>query len=498
MSEDVPHDDPRQTPVDGQGIQEPASQTMEGVPALPVREEPQAVTAYSSKQLKRVRDLLTRLYAVRRTARFYPMDHPATVEAVSALKDVVDRYHQEGVDVQLAFFEGELIFGDRLLAEESLLFEQLVRDMTAIGVGSLVVGRGVDLNEFSRAIAVLAADSFEVARNGGIMRMIAEANVPHIEVGTVKVFEREDVGELSPEEARETYDNALELMREIDLLINRNKSVNAGQVKTVVRSLVDNVLSNRYAMLELTGLKDYDEYTFYHSANVAILSLALGSAVTNDYRFLSSLGVGALLHDIGKMTVSLDILNKPGALTAEEWALVRQHPVYGAQQAALVPGLDKSAVVTILEHHMRFDGSGYPNRTPRRPQHLASRIVAVADAFDAMTSRRSYSAARVQDEAMTLLVQSAGTALDPALTRLFVSIMGVYPPRTVVRLEDGRTGIVIRPSESDLTRPLVRVIAQADGEMIDPFSVDLSAEGQPGIAMCLDAADLNIEVDDYI
>ena len=122
-------------------------------------------------------------------------------------------------------------------------------------------------------------------------------------------------------------------------------------------------------------MKSHDEYTFYHSANVALLSLALGSMITNDYRFLSSLGTGALLHDIGKMTLDLDILNKPGALSAEEWALVRQHPVTGAEQAALIPGLDHSSIVIVFEHHMRFDQSGYPTLDTSRTQRLAARIV---------------------------------------------------------------------------------------------------------------------------
>lgn len=99
---------------------------------------------------------------------------------------------------------------------------------------------------------------------------------------------------------------------------------------------------------------------------------------------------------------------------------------------------------------------------------------------------------------MSMLAQSAGSALDPVLTRLFVSMMGLYPPRSVVRLDDGRTGIVIRPSGKDMVRPIVRIIAAADGTMIEPHTTDLSQAGQPGVSMCLDAADLNIDIDEYL
>jgi len=454
--------------------------------------------AYSSKQLGRTRELLTRLYAVRRTCRFYPMDHPAATDAVTSLKESIDRYHSEGVDVPLTFFEGELLLGETLLPEESILFDQLIREMTAIGVGSLTFTRGLDISELMRGATLLAADYYEVQSAGGMARMHAQADLPHIDISDVQVFETEELSGLTEEDGRASYDGALDLLREIDSLIRRNKAVSSGQIKLAARSLVDNVLANRFAMIELTGLKNHDEYTFYHSANVAILSLALGSQISKDYRFLSTLGIGALLHDIGKMTVDLDILNKPGALAPDEWAKIKMHPVYGAEQAALIPGLDKASIVLILEHHMRFDGAGYPTRQPIRTQHLASRIVAIADAYDAMTSRRSYSAARVQDEAMSLLVQSAGTALDPVLTRVFVSMMGVYPPRSVVRLDDGRTGVVMRPSENDPLKPVVKVIAAADGSMLEPYRIDLSTEEGVGVSRCLDSRDLNIEIEDYI
>ncbi len=456
-------------------------------------------TTYSAKQLGRVRDLLARLHAVRRAAQFYPSDHPAVSEGTAELREVIDKFHAEGVDVSVALFEGEVLFGEQSMPQESILFDQLIREITSLGVGSLEISRGYRPEELERAVAILASDTLDVEQHGGIERMASEAGLSYVRLGAVRAFERLEEGEFDAERARESYEGAVELVREIDDIVRRNRAIGGGRIKSVVRGLVDNVVASREAMLELTGLKSHDEYTFYHSANVAILSLALGSAITDDYRFLSSLGVGALLHDLGKMTVDLEILNKPGALTPEEWAEVRNHSVSGARTAARIRGLDKSAIVIILEHHMRYDGSGYPARTPKRPQHLASRIVAVADAYDAMTSRRSYSAARVHDEAMELLVRSAGTALDPALVRLFVSMMGVYPPRSVVRLSDGATAIVLRPNAHDPLRPVVRVIADGDGAMLsEPVEIDLGAGGGPDIVRCLDPADLNIDIDGYV
>ena len=147
---------------------------------------------------------------------------------------------------------------------------------------------------------------------------------------------------------------------------------------------------------------------------------------------------------------------------------------------------------------MRWDGSGYPARTPRRKQHLTSRIVALADSYDAMTSRRSYSAARVQDQAMQLLISSAGTSLAPALVRVFVRMMGAYPPRSGVLLSDGSVAIVLAPSESDPFRPEVRVLTDAHGAFITPADLNLSAREDLRIEGLIDPKRLNIDLDDYL
>jgi HD-GYP domain-containing protein (c-di-GMP phosphodiesterase class II) len=301
-------------------------------------------------------------------------------------------------------------------------------------------------------------------------------------------------------DAQETFNKALDAVREFGERVERGKMPSVDRARDAVRSVVDNVLENKGAMLELSGLKDYDEYTFFHSVNVTILSIALGSLVSSNRRFLNSLGVGALMHDVGKMTVELEVLTKPGSLTAEEWALMRMHPVYGAEVAAGMRGLDRSSIVVILEHHMRYDLDGYPERRPRRPQHLTSRIVAIADAYDAMTSKRTYAVAHRQDEAIEVLAKNAGTAFDPVLVRMFTQMLGMYPPRSLVKLNTGEIGVVVAAT-ADILAPVVRVVTDTAGVFIEPIDVDLSETATSGdrkVEVCLDARTLNIEVDDFL
>lgn len=469
-----------------------------------VRESATGARAFSAEQIQRARDVLARLYALRRARRLYPAEHPAVAQTARELHTIITAYHKEGIDVSLTFFEDEVLLGEQVLAEDSMLFDQLIRDMVSIGAASITFVRGMSLEEVVRFIPVIGARIEEIEQlEGGIAALAERARCPHIVISAVSVV-RDDVA-VEEGDARElakaTYTGTLELLRELERLIKANQSVNVPHVKNTARSLVDSILRNRYAMLELSGLKSFDEYTFYHSVNVAILSVALGSTLTRDYRFLSALGVGAILHDIGKMSVDLSVLNKTGPLTSDEWAEMRHHPVRGAEIVALTSGIDRASIVCVLEHHMRYDLGGYPAREPARAQNIASRIVAVADAYDAMTSQRPYSAPRMQDEAMSVVIRSAGTALDPGLVRQFIDMMGYYPPRSLVLLDTGETAVVVSPSATDLARPVVRIIAGPDGTVVAPVDLDLSRADQAGgrsVVRCLDPSGMNIDIAEFL
>lgn len=454
----------------------------------------EGVIRYSNRQLQRTRELLSRLDAARRAARFYPPVHPVSQETVSDLYDTIRAFHREETEVQLTFFGGEVLMGEQLMPEESVLFDGLARDIASAGGRSLIFLRGLTPLELRAFVACLAANNEEVVQRGGLVAMLREEGIEHARVVAVGMI-GDDVEVI--EDTSEAYTEAITLVHEIDRQEITGRGPDARRTTKVVRSLVDNVLSDRAAMLRLTGLHEYDQYTFYHSANVGVLCVALGSMISHDHRFLSILGVAGLLHDVGKLALPNEIVNKPGALTPEEWAEMRAHPVIGAQMVAAMPGIDKAAVVAVLEHHQRFDGTGYPHPIVKGRQHLASRIIALADAYDAMTSRRSYSAARMHDQALSIITSSVGTSFDPTLVQLLIKMLGVYPPRSVLRLSDGRLAIVVEAGENP-ERPVVRIVAEPDGTFIEPYDVALEERRDLEVRGPVDPRLTNIVVDDYI
>lgn len=454
---------------------------------------------YNKELLGRARELMGRLSGARRAARFYPDGHPAYDEAIGQLFAAIRPYLAKGVPVQVGFVDGEILLGDQLLTEESVAHAQFTNEVSALGIGSISFGIGVMPDELARATRVLAFDERALEAAGGLPAVLAEARLTHVAIGAMRRVQRSEADRFTlPASARAAYRSSTALIHEFDGADQREVTLDPSRIDNAVRSLVDNVLNNRDAMVQLAGVREHDEYTYQHSSNVAALALSLGSLISTEPEFLSSLGTGALLHDVGKLAVGKEIINKQGALDPGEWEKMRRHPVAGAEMIASMSGVDPGAVVAIAEHHVRYDGGGYPQRSTTRRPHIVSRIVSVADCYDAMTSRRSYSAARLPDEAMALLVKNAGSALDPALVRLFVMLMGVYPPRSIVRLSGGEVAIVMRSNPEEIYRPLVRIVAGPTGELIQPTDIDLAEQRELSVKSCLDPNNVNIDIEAFV
>jgi HD-GYP domain-containing protein (c-di-GMP phosphodiesterase class II) len=260
----------------------------------------------------------------------------------------------------------------------------------------------------------------------------------------------------------------------------------------VVERILVEILAAGDAALALADLSSADAYTFQHSIDVTALGLLLGERVFRDCGWvdymgerqytqidqrLSLLGLGLLLHDIGKLAIPVEIVRKPGKLTTEEWELMQTHPRAGVDLLADTncPPVAKSIV---LRHHERWDGSGYPDGKNGSAIHQMARIAAVADVYDAITSERSYARARPPHEGVRAIADGAGTLFDPDVATAFARLVPPFPPGDEIRLTDGRHGIVVSVPEKELDRPVVRVIDGPDA----PYEIALVREPTVRIA----------------
>lgn len=229
--------------------------------------------------------------------------------------------------------------------------------------------------------------------------------------------------------------------------------------KTVMHRLVDEILVNSNVVVNMVDMKIFDDYTFYHSVNVSILSLLMGVSIGLTEPELYRLGLGALLHDIGKVFIDKDILDKPGQLDENEMAEMRKHSMLGYEFLRDHSDLPVTAYVGVLQHHEKYDGSGYPYGLKGEEISKYARIIAVADVYDALNSDRPYRHAILPSNAMEYIMGGSGTYFDPHCVEVFARKVAAFPLGTVVRLSNGMSAIVTKNYADCCLRPSVRVLS---------------------------------------
>lgn len=246
-------------------------------------------------------------------------------------------------------------------------------------------------------------------------------------------------------------------------------------VKDTVNNLLEEIIKNKNLMVNMVDLKMYNDYTFQHSVNVAILSTIVGISMQLDQIQLYKLGLGALLHDIGKTSIPNSILDKKEQLIGEEYEKLKEHTRKGYEILRENKELPPTSTIVALHHHERYNGEGYPEGKSQDGIHLFSRITAVADVYDALISDRPYRKAYSPSEAMEYILGGAGSYFDREIVRHFFKKVATYPVGTKVKLSDGRCAFVINNFEKFSLRPKIRVIEENNKE-VEPYDIDLRDE----------------------
>lgn len=263
-------------------------------------------------------------------------------------------------------------------------------------------------------------------------------------------------------QSKRVYRDVKKLVEETMNDVRLGRGIHMPKLNEASDSMINSLLRNKNAFLSLARLKSYDQYTFYHSVNVSILSLSVGIFLDYHRTELQMLGAGGLLHDIGKTRVPDNILNKPGKLTEAEFSIIKKHVEYGQQILANTENIPKNSLIMLLEHHERFDGSGYPQGLKGKDISYPGGIAGIADVFDALTTERVYKKAMLPQDALREMYKM-GKSFIPSLLERFIQCIGIYPVGSLVKLNTGETGLVIENDLSDLLRPKVRLIMDRRG-----------------------------------
>ncbi len=478
---------------------------------------PDHVQAEEAKLRQGGRQFLVAFYAALRTLKLYPLENEQTQKSLDELTSSAASLIavENELEVRIA---GEFLFVNetrlRLDLENFASFSHVINTMRAADVGIMRVQTEVERREwqvFASLLLQFAAREEDKDKLFELQQKLGQGGVTHILVEPAVEGEGLHIDEAERKEmAKRTYQQSVGVTKELVSSARMGRTASMKKVKRAVQGIVDQVLNNEVSLVGLTTLRDYDDYTFTHSVNVCIFSISMGRRLGFSKLQLYDLGLAALLHDVGKARVPLEILNKAGGLTKAEWAIMQAHPWLGVLALVKLQGyadIPYRAIIVAYEHHMKVSFAGYPKPVRKREMSMFSKLVAVADVFDAATSRRVYATTPIQpDEILRqMMINTEKLGFDLVLVKALINLLGIYPVGTCVVLDTYELAIVhaANPDVQHINRPMVRIISSdlgaihTDGPVVDLADRHEDGTFQRAIIKVVDPAKYNINPSDY-
>jgi putative nucleotidyltransferase with HDIG domain len=407
-------------------------------------------------------ELIRRFGASLRGIQLYSATHPIVAKNLEGLIEAVRALHQHDAAVVIGMLDGELIVGDLPMTKASASLGELIRRFGAMGIERITIERPVTLDEL-KAFAGTFAQLEKTLSGNALKDAASQLDSANVRVGRVSMDERAPEEKTDASTIRRMYSEAVSVASTVWLSARDDSNPDPTAANSMIDGLAQAVVQNRSALMALTALKDYDNYTFTHMVNVSILTMAQARGLGIDGPLLREFGLAALMHDIGKVKTPTEILNKPDKLTDEEFAIMQRHVVDGAEILRATPDISPLAPVVAFEHHLRIDGTGYPHGVSRPNLNVATMLCGIADVYDAMRSQRKYQQAFPSERILAVLQRNDGRQFDQHLIRRFVQLLGIYPVGNLVKLNTGEVAIVLQVHAPDPYRPKVRVLFAADG-----------------------------------
>ena len=425
--------------------------------------------------------------------QLYPMKHPAIEQRNRTLLNAFTQLFSQQQIIHVGLLEGTLFVEDTLFADDNPAAETLVKIFVDLEIEGLEFFSGFNQPQLEQFLEIIIKPP---ARGDDFITYMQEHGPECVKIASVEKID--DVQE--DESPRKVYGKALKVINDMFNDVRLGTIPSSDEAVGVVKNMARLTLEDPHALFALSLLRDYDNYTFTHSVNVSVLALAVGRACCVSEEELKALGLGGLLHDIGKLKVAVDIINKPGKLTDSEFEKIKEHPALGAEIVAQMEGegSEQEVVDIVRGHHIRHDRTGYPVDIQKEKISRLAEMTAIADGYDAMTTLRSYQNPVTPRKAIELLQKLSGTSLNAEYLERFAHSLGTYPVGTLVRIDTNEIGLVITVGLKNPDDVVLKMLFGTVGEKLpEPYNLELNGIDSKRIVGEVDPFVKGIEVTDY-
>jgi HD-GYP domain-containing protein (c-di-GMP phosphodiesterase class II) len=447
-----------------------------------------------------------------KTAQYVDACNAAYLAQSSKFYRLFRKLAEERGKISIKIIDGRIFVCEKLVKFDSdgLVRARAVMDRWhSLGIGGMILDDSLDNRQLDKLIHLIANVNLNEMDTDAISERLMELGVEGATL--LSVQEKPKTALLSDEKrvmmrrvARVNFFRAISVVEDAMARAAESKEIDMAKTKRVVHSLIDQISEDETALIELTSIRDFDEYTFAHCTNVCVYSLTIGVKLGMDRQRLSQLGFAALFHDIGKVKLPGDLIRKPDVYDENDWIQMQKHPILGAKTLFRSLKFDAHvarAAVGAFEHHINEDLTGYPTLKEKRPINLFSKIISISDAFDALTSGRVYIKKPIPpDEVLRKMMYQMTVKFDAFLLKLFVNIIGIYPAGTMILLSTDELAVVSKNNPQNLSRPIVRLVGNRRGMFQQYPEEDLSAPENSGrkIVRIIDPQKYHIDIKNII
>lgn len=462
-------------------------------------------------------NLVTKFHVLMRISQIYDSKNVALQQFTQESLQAINAMIQRDGNLSLKIMKNDLYLNAQRLrysVEGFTSFKYLITQWKKRLIGEVVFKGVVDEDTLKDFIYLLMnLEEGHEENPNSINEELAKRGLSMIEVNPLETSEGEEEAiafrrEDQREVAKKVFFETVGTIKEVITNIKGKQKADVRKLKRLAQKAVHLVMEDESILLGMTTIKNYDEYTFNHSVNVSIYSLAMGRRLGFSRKILTELGIAALLHDIGKSKIPREVLNKPGPLDQEEWNLMKKHSLMGVEIVLNLKQLGEinpRMVVGVFDHHLKNDPSGYPKLFRKKELGLFGRIIQIADCYDAMTTPRIYKKVPfTPEQALAVMVKERGVQFDPILLKIFIGLVGVYPIGSLALLDTREIGIICKPNLDPkcTDRPQVMLVARdakgyAKKEIVDLMERDGNSHFKRSIVKTLDPNKYHIDIAKY-